>query len=264
MASGLEWAVHKYILHGEPSKLPHPLCTWAVEHRAHHNEVAAGSLLLNHQGTAKGVFFGWSATIGFIISIVRGVGLKPLTDGYCNLGFVLPQAIAPVAILSALVCGVSVWLATLLHCAGAIIDVGVHNYAHAREHGRRTCSWRQALGFDRLAGTVTKENPVRGHCFRTGGFGGGPAGVVYDNDGNIMKEPWQRRRKATLKGPIGQGMLKRSKECADAHCSGQGRCIFDSTCECYAGYSGNACSSVRSKVAKKDAWPRPTRLRGSL
>lgn len=74
---------------------------------------------------------------------MRGVGLKLLTDGYCNLGFVLPQAIAPVAILSALVCGVSVWLATLLHCAGAIIDVGVHNYAHAREHGRRTCSWRQ-------------------------------------------------------------------------------------------------------------------------
>ena len=72
------------------------------------------------------------------------------------------------------------------------------------------------------------------------------------------------RRKATLKGPIGQGMLKRSQECADAHCSGQGRCIFDSTCECYAGYSGNACSSVRSKVAKKDAWPRPTRLRGSM
>merc|ERR1719272_1439116 len=98
MASGLEWAVHKFVLHGEPHLLPHPLCTWAVEHRAHHREVAAGSLLLNHQGTAKGVFFGWSATIGFII------------------------AIAPVSMLSALLCGVAVWQAMLLHFAGAVLD----------------------------------------------------------------------------------------------------------------------------------------------
>ena len=38
----------------EPEELPHPLCIWAREHRAHHREVAEGGLLLNHQGTAKG------------------------------------------------------------------------------------------------------------------------------------------------------------------------------------------------------------------
>ena len=113
--SGADWALHRYVLHGDPS----PIKAWRHAHWVHHREFDGA---VNYQTGA-------SLTFPHASSALIALSLLPVA---LVLGLVWTHDAAQLVAIA------------IAHLVAVTFAVGMHNYAHSAFHRYRPPRWSRA------------------------------------------------------------------------------------------------------------------------
>ena len=123
--SAFDWAVHRYVLHGDASLVP----AWRVAHRMHHREYDG-----TWARTGASLTFPWLPTAYFVLGTLPvGLAAGSLAAIGISHGRLLPFPVVDV-----------LGVAAATHVALSVVAVGIHNHAHSLFHDYTPPSWWSA------------------------------------------------------------------------------------------------------------------------